>query len=110
MKRNDTINNNRHNDNNTDNDDEIRDQEQQQQVSTISTDEKSVECRVTVWHGWFQQIRFYKVALLYMGTRLTINLTQVYIPNYLQETLRLPKVGVIFDQETFLIFVFVSKK
>ncbi|XP_075679797.1 major facilitator superfamily domain-containing protein 12-like [Dermatophagoides pteronyssinus] len=81
---------------NTDNDDEIRDQEQQQQVSTISTNEKSVECRVTVWHGWFQQIRFYKVALLYMGTRLTINLTQVYIPNYLQETLRLPKKSVAY--------------
>ncbi|OTF81503.1 major facilitator superfamily-like protein [Euroglyphus maynei] len=76
---------------NTDNDGEIMDQERQQQVATSSTDLKG-ECRVNEWHGWFKQIRFYKVALLYMGTRLTINLTQVYIPNYLQETLYLPKV------------------
>ncbi|XP_046912468.2 major facilitator superfamily domain-containing protein 12 [Dermatophagoides farinae] len=82
---------------NTDNDGEVMDQEQQQQqqVATLSTDLRD-ECRVTVWHGWLKEIRFYKVALLYMGTRLTINLTQVYIPNYLQESLYLPKKSVAY--------------
>ncbi|UXI15950.1 water-specific aquaporin [Sarcoptes scabiei] len=48
------------------------------------------------WRNWFQQSQFYIVALLYMGTRLTINLTQVYVPNYLQETLRLPKKSIAY--------------
>jgi len=44
------------------------------------------------WSQWFRESQFYKVGLLYMGTRLTINLTLVYIPNYLQGTLHMQKV------------------
>lgn len=51
--------------------------------------------RAMVWQNWFRESQFYKVALLYMGTRLTINLTQVYVPAYLQETLYLPKVSIL---------------
>ncbi|KAG8227818.1 hypothetical protein J437_LFUL010976 [Ladona fulva] len=36
---------------------------------------------------FFQEIQFYQVALLYMATRLFVNLTQVYIPLYLHESL-----------------------
>lgn len=52
-----------------------------------------VETEISMsWNHWFKESQFYKVALLYMGTRLTINLTLVYIPNYLQETLHMQKV------------------
>lgn len=60
----------------------------------VETDSKPVNI---VWRQWLTQAQFYKVALLYMGTRLTINLTQIYTPNYLQETLQLPKVIFHFD-------------
>lgn len=44
------------------------------------------------WHHWFALGKFYKVGLLYMATRLNVNLTQAYIPFYLQETLNLSRV------------------
>ncbi|KAK5637732.1 hypothetical protein RI129_000085 [Pyrocoelia pectoralis] len=45
------------------------------------------------WKDWFFVSQFYFVGILYMGTRLTINLTQVYVPQYLQETLNMSKVS-----------------
>lgn len=53
------------------------------------------------WNHWFKVSQFYKVGLLYMGTRLTINLTQVYTPLYLQDNLHLPRVSM---QSLKLIF------
>ncbi len=44
------------------------------------------------WKHWFKESQFYKVGLLYMGTRLCINLTQVYTPLFLQDSLHLKKV------------------
>lgn len=43
------------------------------------------------WSDWFRQSTFYQMALLYMCTRLVVNLSQVYIPMYLTDTLMLPK-------------------
>ncbi|KAL9987295.1 hypothetical protein ACROYT_G001578 [Oculina patagonica] len=43
------------------------------------------------WIHWFKEIQFYQVALLYMCTRLIVNITQVYIPMYTLETLSLSK-------------------
>ncbi|KAB7495419.1 Major facilitator superfamily domain-containing protein 12 [Armadillidium nasatum] len=40
---------------------------------------------------WFKEISFYQVAVLYMATRLFVNLYQVYIPIYVQDTLHLEK-------------------
>ncbi|KAK3872749.1 hypothetical protein Pcinc_022184 [Petrolisthes cinctipes] len=36
---------------------------------------------------WFKELPFYQIAVLYMATRLYVNLYQVYIPLYVQETL-----------------------
>ncbi|CAG2110028.1 unnamed protein product, partial [Medioppia subpectinata] len=44
------------------------------------------------WNHWFKESQFYKVGLLYMGTRLCINLTQVYTPLFLQDSLHLKKL------------------
>ncbi|XP_068236544.1 major facilitator superfamily domain-containing protein 12-like [Palaemon carinicauda] len=38
---------------------------------------------------WFKEIPFYQIAILYLATRLYVNLYQVYIPLYVQETLNL---------------------
>ncbi|XP_068427534.1 major facilitator superfamily domain-containing protein 12a isoform X2 [Clinocottus analis] len=43
------------------------------------------------WKCWLQQPSFYQVALLYMSTRLMVNLSQTYISMYLINTLGLPK-------------------
>ncbi|CAG2184005.1 unnamed protein product, partial [Oppiella nova] len=44
------------------------------------------------WRHWFRESQFYKVGLLYMGTRLCVNLTQVYTPLFLQDSLHLNKI------------------
>ncbi|CAJ1087367.1 major facilitator superfamily domain-containing protein 12-like [Xyrichtys novacula] len=43
------------------------------------------------WKCWLRQPSFYQVALLYMSTRLIVNLSQTYISMYLINTLKLPK-------------------
>lgn len=43
------------------------------------------------WIHWFKEIQFYQVAMLYMCTRLIVNITQVYVPMYTLETLSLNK-------------------
>ncbi|XP_013888274.1 major facilitator superfamily domain-containing protein 12 [Austrofundulus limnaeus] len=43
------------------------------------------------WKCWLKQPSFYQVALLYMSTRLIVNLSQTYIAMYLINTLGLPK-------------------
>ncbi|XP_066945029.1 major facilitator superfamily domain-containing protein 12-like isoform X2 [Macrobrachium rosenbergii] len=45
---------------------------------------------------WLKTGQFYQVALLYMGTRLFCNLTQAYVPIYLQDTLKLPQAAVAY--------------
>ncbi|XP_056320371.1 major facilitator superfamily domain-containing protein 12 [Danio aesculapii] len=43
------------------------------------------------WKHWLVEPAFYQVALLYMCTRLIVNLSQTYIPMYLTNSLSLPK-------------------
>uniref|UniRef100_A0A672HF63 Major facilitator superfamily domain containing 12a n=1 Tax=Salarias fasciatus TaxID=181472 RepID=A0A672HF63_SALFA len=43
------------------------------------------------WKCWLRQPSFYQVALLYMSTRLIVNLSQTYISMYLLNTLGLHK-------------------
>jgi hypothetical protein len=45
-----------------------------------------------IWSDWLKSINFWQMVLIYMTARLFVNLTQVYTPLYLQESLRLPKV------------------
>lgn len=62
---------------------------------SISSIDYSLPCNHLKWHHWFTVSQFYKVGVLYMGTRLTINLSQAYIPFYLQESLNLHRVSFI---------------
>ncbi|CAG0909406.1 unnamed protein product, partial [Cyprideis torosa] len=43
---------------------------------------------------WFRMPQFYLVGLLYMCSRLYINISMVYLSLYLQETLDLPKASI----------------
>lgn len=43
---------------------------------------------------WFKEPTFYLVGLVYLSTRLFVNLSQAYIPLYLQVTLQLPQTYV----------------
>ncbi|XP_014668443.1 PREDICTED: major facilitator superfamily domain-containing protein 12-like [Priapulus caudatus] len=43
------------------------------------------------WKDWFKNPRFYLVAVLYMSTRLYVNVSQVYLPLYLYEAQKLDK-------------------
>ncbi|XP_059200260.1 major facilitator superfamily domain-containing protein 12-like [Centropristis striata] len=47
-----------------------------------------------LWKCWLKQPSFYQVALLYMSTRLIVNLSQTYISMYLINTLGLPKLYI----------------
>ncbi|XP_014873253.1 major facilitator superfamily domain-containing protein 12 [Poecilia latipinna] len=51
----------------------------------------AVSSSLLQWKCWLQQPSFYQVALLYMSTRLIVNLSQTYISMYLINTLGLPK-------------------
>ncbi|XP_072261041.1 major facilitator superfamily domain-containing protein 12-like isoform X4 [Pyxicephalus adspersus] len=44
-----------------------------------------------LWKHWFLEPSFYQVAILYMCTRLIVNLSQTYIAVYLTTSLQLPK-------------------
>ncbi|XP_039623072.1 major facilitator superfamily domain-containing protein 12a isoform X2 [Polypterus senegalus] len=47
--------------------------------------------RLLRWQHWLFEPAFYQVALLYMCTRLIVNLSQTYISMYLINSLMLPK-------------------
>lgn len=68
-------------------------------ISLASVD-YSLPCNHIKWHQWFTVSQFYKVSLLYVTARMCINLTQVYIPFYLQETLNMNRVS-LFECDTF---------
>ncbi|XP_049495552.1 major facilitator superfamily domain-containing protein 12 isoform X1 [Panthera uncia] len=44
-----------------------------------------------LWKHWLREPAFYQVGLLYMSTRLIVNLSQTYIAMYLTYSLDLPK-------------------
>ncbi|KAF2359689.1 Major facilitator superfamily domain [Trinorchestia longiramus] len=56
---------------------------------------------------WFKQYPFYLVALLYMATRLYVNLYQVYIPLFVQDTICLAKTAVATVPFTMYLAGFV---
>lgn len=57
----------------------------------LDSSRKSHSQPLLSWKHWLKEFSFYHLALLYMCTRLIINLSQVYIAMYLTYTLQLPK-------------------
>ncbi|KAI6656671.1 Major facilitator superfamily domain-containing protein 12 [Oopsacas minuta] len=53
--------------------------------------------RSVTWYQWFLNPEFYFVAVMYMCTRLVVNISQVYISLYLIDSLDLSKLSVAFS-------------
>ena len=83
---------------------ESKGEDRKRLVDTESTDDTisiasldySLPANHLKWNQWFCVGQFYKVSFLYMTTRLCINLTQTYIPFYLQETLRMRRESIAY--------------
>jgi len=60
------------------------------------------------WYKWFIKPQFYLVAVIYMCTRLIVNLTQVYTPLYLVDTLSLSKSSVAIGPLAIYVSGFVT--
>ena len=57
---------------------------------------------------WFKEVQLYQIGVVYMTTRLFVNLTQAYIPLYLQVSLRLPAKYVATVPLTMFLSGFVT--
>lgn len=66
----------------------------QHRVGDSSIEQSTVNHSKMRWKDWFKNKQFYEVALLYMATRLYINVSQVYFPMYLTETIQLSKYNI----------------
>ncbi|XP_040178508.1 major facilitator superfamily domain-containing protein 12 [Rana temporaria] len=66
---------------------ETEDEDTTQEHATLPRSPETV----LLWNHWFREPSFYQVAILYMCTRLIVNLSQAYIALYLTNSLILPK-------------------
>ncbi|XP_068012537.1 major facilitator superfamily domain-containing protein 12 [Melanerpes formicivorus] len=57
----------------------------------LQNDSTGPPCPLLSWKDWLLEPAFYQVAVLYMSTRLIVNLSQTYITMYLTNSLLLPK-------------------
>uniref|UniRef100_A0A7S3D9W1 Major facilitator superfamily domain-containing protein 12-like n=1 Tax=Palpitomonas bilix TaxID=652834 RepID=A0A7S3D9W1_9EUKA len=53
--------------------------------------------KMFTWTKWFKESMFYKVGVIYMCTRLVINVSQVYLPFYLLDEISMEKssIGIV---------------
>lgn len=67
-----------------------------------STDAKNVKVTPLIW---LKQIKFYQIAVIYMCTRLIINISQTYLTMYLPNSVNLQKVSYVkFENASKKIF------
>ncbi|XP_055342560.1 major facilitator superfamily domain-containing protein 12-like [Paramacrobiotus metropolitanus] len=62
--------------------------------SSVETQDSQMSSVHMTWAEWFKEPHFYIVGALYMSARLFVNLTQVYLPMYLLDTLQLGKDSI----------------
>ncbi|NXX81244.1 MFS12 protein, partial [Urocolius indicus] len=63
----------------------------EESVPLLQKEPTSQPCPLLLWKDWLLEPAFYQVAVLYMTTRLIVNLSQTYIAMYLTNSLLLPK-------------------
>ncbi|XP_071167682.1 major facilitator superfamily domain-containing protein 12-like isoform X1 [Mytilus edulis] len=61
-------------------------------VSTIEA--SMLQKTLMTWKCWLKEFQFYQIALIYMCTRLFVNVSQIYLPLYITETLQMEKDNV----------------
>ena len=62
---------------------------------STSTVSQQVEEKLKTWKDWLKDARFYKTGVLYMCTRLAINVFQSFLVLYLTDSLHFQKVRKI---------------
>ena len=77
----------------------------------LSTSTQEGGEKLKMWKDWLKDARFYKTGLLYMCTRLAINIFQSFLVLYLTDALHFQKVRMImriffFDSIYLLIVIF----
>uniref|UniRef100_A0A8C3SI03 Major facilitator superfamily domain containing 12 n=1 Tax=Chelydra serpentina TaxID=8475 RepID=A0A8C3SI03_CHESE len=65
--------------------------EPEEHTPLLQKGHKSPPRPLLLWKHWLREPAFYQVAMLYMATRLIVNLSQTYIAMYLTNSLMLPK-------------------
>lgn len=60
----------------------------------VTIEASALRKSVMTWKCWLKEIQFYQVAVIYMCTRLFVNLTQIYLPLFITETLQMKKDNV----------------
>jgi len=69
-------------------------EEVQPQVANDSSQLVEPKSNAIPARHWFREPTFYIVAVIYMSTRLFVNLSQAYMPLYIQESLQLETVYI----------------
>ncbi|GAB6018970.1 Major facilitator super domain-containing protein 12 [Chamberlinius hualienensis] len=72
--------------------------------SQLSINSKRPSRKLMNWSDWLKEKPFYQVAVVYMFTRLFVNLIQAYMPLYLQDTMVLPETSIAI----FPLIMYVS--
>uniref|UniRef100_H2ZKP2 Major facilitator superfamily domain-containing protein 12 n=1 Tax=Ciona savignyi TaxID=51511 RepID=H2ZKP2_CIOSA len=61
-----------------------------------------------IWYDWFKKPIFYQMALLYMCTRLVVNLSQVYLTMFLTDSLHFHKTFIAIVPLVVYVSSFLS--
>ncbi|XP_054717075.1 major facilitator superfamily domain-containing protein 12-like [Uloborus diversus] len=66
------------------------------------------------WRGWMREMHFYQVGLLYMLVRVFQNMSAIFMPLYLQESLRanddfIAKIPLVMNLSGFIVSCFLPK-
>ncbi|KAK3597030.1 hypothetical protein CHS0354_014917 [Potamilus streckersoni] len=76
-------------------DDEMQSNSHINNSDALDSIERSfIKHQIMTWKCWLKEHQFYQIAVIYMCTRLYVNLSQVYLPMYLTETLKIDKESI----------------
>ncbi|KNC48186.1 glycoside-Pentoside-Hexuronide :Cation Symporter family [Thecamonas trahens ATCC 50062] len=64
---------------------------------------KSESCKRVTWSDWFKRALFYQIGGVYMCARLVVNISQVYLPLFLLDTLQMDKTNIAVAPLTVFI-------
>ncbi|XP_035269666.1 major facilitator superfamily domain-containing protein 12 isoform X1 [Anguilla anguilla] len=68
--------------------------DEERQPFVISSQQSAAPRSPLHWKHWLREPAFYQVTFLHLCTRLIVNLSQIYIPMYLINSLQLPKTYI----------------
>ncbi|XP_029658093.1 major facilitator superfamily domain-containing protein 12 isoform X1 [Octopus sinensis] len=63
---------------------------------------------IMTWKDWWYEPQFYMIAVIYMATRLFLNISQIYLPLYVLDTIQLNKKYIAIVPLVVYIFSFLT--